>query len=87
VKIRQILYSPEFIKNWKKVSKEIQKKATEKEKIFRQNCFHPSLKTHKLKGQLANLWSFSVDYHWRIVFYLEGDKAVFTTIGTHKVYR
>ena len=87
MKIRQIIYSPEFIKNWRKVPKNIQKKAIEKEKVFIENCFHSSLRTHKLKGELKDQWSFFIDYHWRIVFVLEGDKAVFTTIGTHKVYR
>ena len=57
------------------------------EKLFTENCFHSSLRTHKLKGELKDQWSFSIDYHWRIVFVLEDDKAVFTTIGTHKVYR
>jgi len=87
VKIRQIEYSPEFLKKWRKVPQEVKDKAIEKEKLFRQNCFHSSLKTHKLKGQLSYQWSFSINYRWRIVFYLEGDKAIFTTIGTHRVYR
>lgn len=87
MKIREIVYSPEFIKNWKKVPKNIQKKAAEKEKLFKENCFQPTLRTHRLKGRLNYQWSFYVDYHWRIIVVLEGDKAIFTTIGTHKVYR
>lgn len=44
------------------------------------------LKTHKLSGKLKDLWSFSVDYDLRIVFYFTKDKppkAVFVDIGTH----
>lgn len=87
MKIREIIYSPEFIKGWKKVPKNIQKKAIIKEKIFKENCFNPLLKTHKSKGRLSYQWSFSVDYHWRAVFVLEDDKAIFTAIGTHRIYR
>ncbi|WNZ23150.1 type II toxin-antitoxin system mRNA interferase toxin, RelE/StbE family [Leptolyngbya sp. NK1-12] len=30
--------------------------------------FHPSLQTHKLKGDLAEKWACSIDYSNRIVF-------------------
>jgi addiction module RelE/StbE family toxin len=30
--------------------------------------FHPSLRTHKLKGDLADIWSCSIDYNYRILF-------------------
>jgi mRNA-degrading endonuclease YafQ of YafQ-DinJ toxin-antitoxin module len=46
--------------------------------------FDPSLKTHKLSGKLKELWSFSVDYDERILFYFtEDEKAVFVDIGSH----
>ena len=36
-----------------------------------QDCFHPSLKTHKLKGDLEGCWSCSIDYSNRIIFEFE----------------
>jgi mRNA-degrading endonuclease YafQ of YafQ-DinJ toxin-antitoxin module len=30
--------------------------------------FHPSLHTHKLKGDLSNIWSCSIDYSNRLLF-------------------
>ena len=30
--------------------------------------FHPSLRTHKLKGDLSNVWSCSIDYSNRVLF-------------------
>lgn len=30
--------------------------------------FDPNLRTHKLKGVFANIWSCSIDYHYRILF-------------------
>lgn len=30
--------------------------------------FHPSLRTHKLSGNLSDVWSCSIDYKLRILF-------------------
>lgn len=30
--------------------------------------FHPSLRTHKLKGELADKWACSIDYSNRLIF-------------------
>ena len=41
------------------------------EKTVRQlaeDPFHPSLRTHKLKGDLSNVWSCSIDYSNRVLF-------------------
>ncbi len=51
---------------------------------FVENPFDPRLRTHKLSGELQELWSFSVTYDVRVIFYFTGeDKAVFIDIGTH----
>ena len=51
------------------------------------DAFHPSLKTHKLKGNLADSWACSVAYDLRIVFSFvehKGNEAVLLeAIGTH----
>lgn len=52
--------------------------------IFINDPFDARLKTHKLSGQLKNLWSFRVEYDLRVIFYFLGEnKAVFVDIGTH----
>jgi mRNA-degrading endonuclease YafQ of YafQ-DinJ toxin-antitoxin module len=52
--------------------------------IFQKNPFDPTLKTHRLAGQLQGFWSFSVDYDVRVVFsFAEGDRVLFVDIGTH----
>lgn len=51
--------------------------------------FHPSLKSHKLRGQLEGLWACSVEYDCRIVFVFRQDSntneelIVLIDIGTH----
>jgi mRNA-degrading endonuclease YafQ of YafQ-DinJ toxin-antitoxin module len=48
--------------------------------------FHPSLKTHKLKGELADRWACSIDYSNRIVFKFVQDteeEILLLAIGSH----
>jgi mRNA interferase YafQ len=52
-----------------------------------EDAFQTSLKTHKLKGELAGSWACSAGYDLRIVFEFvqhEGAEAILLqTIGTH----
>ena len=52
--------------------------------IFQTNPFDPRLKTHRLSGQLKDLWNFSVDYDMRVVFsFIDPSRALFVDIGSH----
>ncbi len=67
-----------------KLSKKIQKQL----KFFSENPKYPSLKTHKLKGGLSELWSISIEGNIRMIYYLSDKEAIFFEIGTHdEVYR
>jgi len=84
----QIIYSPQFVKDYKKINDQTKKKAEAKENVFRDNPFDSRLKTHKLSGKLRDLWSFSVDYDCRIIFEFKSEKVViFHTIGGHFIYK
>lgn len=51
---------------------------------FLADPFDPRLRTHKLSGELADVWSFSVTYDIRVIFYFTAqDNAVFIDIGSH----
>ncbi|WP_200817598.1 type II toxin-antitoxin system YafQ family toxin [Calothrix rhizosoleniae] len=51
---------------------------------FTKDLYNPSLKTHKLSDKLKDLWSFSVDYDERVLFYFTEDgNAVFVDFGSH----
>lgn len=83
-----VKYSPTFLKSLRKFPKPQLKFLAQKERVFRENPFDPKLKTHKPKGELSDFYSFSVSYHWRIVFHFEDDgEIIFDAIGTHEVYR
>ena len=36
--------------------------------LLSEDCFNPSLQTHKLIGDLSGIWSCSIDYDYRILF-------------------
>jgi mRNA-degrading endonuclease YafQ of YafQ-DinJ toxin-antitoxin module len=43
----------------------------------------PLLRTHKLKGDLAAYWAFSVDDDLRVLFRWEGETCFLVSLGTH----
>ena len=62
----------------------LQDKFWQKVEHFIQDPFEPQLKTHKLTGKLQDLWSFSIDYDLRVIFYFVNEiNAVFVDIGSH----
>ena len=88
MKPKEIKYSSVFIKSLKSFPKSQLRFLTKQEQIFKEDIFDPRLKTHKLKGKLADFYSFSISYHWRIVFHVEDKETIiFDNIGTHEVYK
>jgi len=84
----QIVYSQQFVKDFDRLDFKTQKKAREKEIIFRMFPFDNRLRTHKLTGRLEGLWAFSIDYDCRIIFELKSAKtAIFHAIGGHAIYK
>ena len=43
----------------------------------------PLLRIHKLKGDLREYWSFTVDEDLRVLFRWDGDVAFLVNIGSH----
>ena len=83
-----IYYSKIFLKKYRKLPKSVQTKFEDQEPIFRRNPFDPRLKTHPLSGKLKGYYSYSVDYHYRVIFSFESETEVwFHLIGTHQVYK
>lgn len=84
----EIEYSPEFIRCFRKLSKDLKNKAVEQEKIFRKDQFDQCLKTHKLHGKLNGYYAFWIDFKNRIIFSFFNKKCVhFHSIGTHDIYK
>lgn len=80
----EIIPSALFLRRFKKLPREIQHRAVEKEKVFVSNPFDPRLDTHKLHGDRQEEWAYSIDYSYRVAFIFLGErKVLYTDVGTH----
>jgi mRNA-degrading endonuclease YafQ of YafQ-DinJ toxin-antitoxin module len=50
---------------------------------FSTDPLDPLLRTHKLKGDLAAYWAFTVDDDLRVIFRWDGDIAFLVNLGSH----
>lgn len=83
----EIIYSPTFIRLFNKLEYGLQEEVELKIELFKDKRNRKQLKVHKLKGRLANKYSFSVNYKVRIVFQnLSKTKVEFIVIGSHDIY-
>ena len=84
----EIAFSSSFKRAFKKKiqgNPKLEARFWERMAIFQNNLFDARLRTHKLSGQLKDLWSFDIEYDLRVVFSFINDKqALFIDIGTHK---
>ena len=87
-RIMKICYSSKFEREYRKLPLSIKKIAEKKEKIFWKNPFDPQLKIHKLKGNLKDFLSLSINQKYRIIFeFIDSDTVWFHSIGDHKIYK
>ncbi len=85
--IQRIFLAPRFERELRHFSKRIQALAKKKDTLFRQDAFHPSLKTHKLGGELKETWSYSVNREYRVHFcFIDDSTVMYINIGTHEIY-
>ena len=88
----KIQFSSSIKKELKKIKLRDKKmiKVIEKQlHIFELNPKHPSLRVHKLLGNLGNTWSISITMKMRMLYHLiDESTALFFNIGTHdEVYK
>lgn len=83
----QVAFSTSFKRAFKKRiegRKDVETKFWRRGEIFTSNPYDPRLRTHKLSGELRDLWSFTVEYDVRVVFSFQpNNRAVFEDIGSH----
>jgi Txe/YoeB family toxin of toxin-antitoxin system len=74
-------------KKWCSQHPDLQEQFEKRIRIFEQNPFHPSIKTHSLSGALKGFWSIRITYEHRLVFIFLDDKrsrVLLIDIGTHE---
>ncbi|MEI6330565.1 MAG: type II toxin-antitoxin system mRNA interferase toxin, RelE/StbE family [Pseudanabaena sp. ELA645] len=73
-----------ILKKWRKKHPELIDRFQQKLDLFKNEPFHPSLKTHGLAGNLSGYWSISINYEQRLVFkFLSDTKVLLIDLGTH----
>ena len=87
---RTLLRSPTFgrdLRSWLKSRPDTAASVEATLEQLSADAVHPSLRTHKLRGQLAGCWACSAGYDLRVVFEYtqhEGVEAIlFLALGTH----
>ena len=90
--MRTLVWSSAFVRSFKRVTRRQPVLQARIERTLRQlaeDPFHPSLHSHKLKGQLVGTWACSVGYDVRILFeFVENpatdeEEILLLTLGTH----
>ncbi len=85
---QEIELSKKFKHSFKKLPENVRYQFVQKRLIFYKNPFSKTLRTHKLKGQLRDYWSFSITYSHRVIFkFVNKNKIVFYDIGNHRIYQ
>lgn len=75
----EVVQSSGFKRSFKKITKknpELKNQIINVLRILADDPFTPSLKSHKLGGELAGLWSCSVAYNCRIIFNFSQDEQL-----------
>ena len=88
----KIVWSSGFKRSFKKIVRknpQLKDRITEVLILLADDPFTPSLKSHRLGGKLAGLWSCSVAYDCRVFFSLSEDEEILeifillVNIGSH----
>jgi mRNA interferase YafQ len=88
----KIVWSSGFKRSFKKIVRknpQLKDRITEVLILLTDDPFTPSLKSHRLGGKLAGLWSCSVVYDCRVIFSLSEDDEILemfillVNIGSH----
>jgi mRNA-degrading endonuclease YafQ of YafQ-DinJ toxin-antitoxin module len=80
----EIIYSKYFVKKYKLLQKNIQKKFEERLQIFTEDHYNSILNVHSLRGPYAGKYSFNVTADYRVIFAYESDGVTtLIDIDTH----
>ncbi len=84
----KLIITQEYFKKLKKFCKKHPDVLNRYEKaitILEVDPFHPSLRIHKLKGELSNFHSISITMEYRVIidFIIKDNEIIPISIGTH----
>ncbi|MBK9510411.1 MAG: type II toxin-antitoxin system mRNA interferase toxin, RelE/StbE family [Cytophagaceae bacterium] len=73
------------LEKFKKQHPELKNQYSKTIYLLEENPFHPSLRLHKLQGNLQEFYSVSINMKYRILldFIIQDDKLILLDIGNH----
>ena len=90
--MRTLVWSANFKRAFRRIVRrrpELRARIQQAIELLAEDPFHPTLRSHKLKGELAGIWACKVDYYNRILFDFvtnpeSGEEEILLlTMGTH----
>ena len=84
-KIITTSYYEKRLKAFQEKHPELKEKYAKTIKLLQADPWHPSLRLHKLKGNLSDLYSISLNMKYRILldFIIKDDQVILIDIGDH----
>ena len=79
----EIVFTKPFVKDYKKLPKNIQENVDRKLSFLLKDMRHPSLRVKKVRGY-DDVWEGSITMKYRFFFRRAEDKYVLLRVGTHK---
>ena len=84
-KIISTRYYDKKLMQFKSNNPELREKYIKTIKLLESNPSHPSLRLHKLKGNLSDLHSLNMKYRILLDFIIKDDQVILIDIGDHDV--
>ena len=84
--MKGLLFSPRFVKKLKQIKRTDSKLSELIKKqisLFRNSPKAHSLRLHKLRGNLKNTWSISINKSFRLTYIEETESYYFIDLGFH----
>lgn len=84
----KIVYAPIFVRQFKKLEKNLQGEVIKKIELFKNEKNHETLNVHKLNGRFRKSYGFWIDHKNRVVFdWVSGNEAALLMVGDHDIYK
>lgn len=88
----EVIFTDTYTKvaeKWLRKHPDLKNKYYQTLELLEINPFHNSLRLHKLKGEISEFFSVSIDMKYRILidFIIEDNKIIPLSIGDHSIYK
>lgn len=78
-----LVFTASYDRAYEKLPPQIQKKADQQIQRLRHNPYHPSLRTHKRRGE-ARVWQARITRDYWLYLQMEGNIITLTAVGLHE---